>query len=1195
MRRFRREIKGSIALFLSMIMLLLVLLEGFLIDGSRVVAGKMMMSTAGDMALNAGLTYYDDSLRKIYGLFAVSETEEELKKNLEVYFKETIGEASGINGGDGGDGTQYTQKLLDSIKAAVTGDMNGQDATKIINLALKPGTFEVKGVPESALSNSYAIKNQILEYMKYRGPASLGYGMLEKLFAFKDLGKQQNAMEKKLDYEENLSDIQKACEEAYDNLVVYNRLLDEELNPSAVEEASLIINRNMYEAIIAVWCYSVLKNTPVLEEWETKPDDDLTFADMNEAGDTMEEVTGPDGSSVGTMESVYRDYTTSRGEGFAGHPRAAMDVVKLVLGYEEECGMYRVFYNTWETYKDEYDSLPEEEQDPEEYSEYEAIYDLYAGRIEKYISAPDEMLELLKSDIDNRMKTAADKLNQIAGQAENLKEAARLGKEALNDILTSMDTLEGKKAAWQGAIDDLSSGGTQTSMQTSMQADLDNKAKELNRQQVIDLQDKVGNGMAYAEMLLGAAADTKAAGFKLEDQDKSSYAAYMWNSFLHTSYKNDTNPFSIGDRFSTFDVDTWTENAVQTGSLSDSACTVYFVNLNGGVYEGNFRKMDLKNYSDQMDTAISGKNDPFYAYLERTCPKRDAEDTSKKDAEDKKKSLLEQGGSPDLTADGLPTLPSSGSASEHTDIKTTGGNAEKEEISKNAKENTKKTSNFLDQIGSLLEKGRDKLYISEYATKMFSYYTIDKTKEGEDRTEDEVTLSNYPMNAANNAMYKAEVEYILWGDASGSNDVSYTLATIFGIRLLLNMLYAFTGDPEIRSVSLGIATAIAGWTGFGVPLVQSVIIIAFALAESAYDIAELRNGKSIPIYKSTNTWVVKPSNMLGEITSDMITQVVKDAAKNAKELMFDKLDELTEETKDSFKSTFQNYADKTVKNIVSTASQTVLTPVQERLVSLINIPSDVGNSVEAQFTAAISSLRDDIAAEQDSIMKEIKLQAVDYFQNYLLTDVTACVSDIQQQEGLTTEAITEKVNTLMDECKAKLEEQLTSAAQSLVDSASGSVNNALDSANDKLQEKASEEIDKFVMRVGGEISSVDLSEGGILEGSGLDGGVSRSSFADALSMNYKEYLWMFIAVQSMVNEDAILQRIGTLIEANLTQSEAKPSKDFKLSEAYTFLEVKADADVSTTFFSLPVPVQGGGNVVLGQDKYTIGYHGVLGY
>lgn len=56
MERFTKEIKGSISLFLSMIILLLVILEGFLIDGSRVLAGKMFLSSAGDLALNAGLT-----------------------------------------------------------------------------------------------------------------------------------------------------------------------------------------------------------------------------------------------------------------------------------------------------------------------------------------------------------------------------------------------------------------------------------------------------------------------------------------------------------------------------------------------------------------------------------------------------------------------------------------------------------------------------------------------------------------------------------------------------------------------------------------------------------------------------------------------------------------------------------------------------------------------------------------------------------------------------------------------------------------------------------------------------------------------------------------------------------------------------------------------------------------------------------
>ena len=37
--RFKKQWKGSISLFMSMIILLLVILEGFLIDGSKVLAG----------------------------------------------------------------------------------------------------------------------------------------------------------------------------------------------------------------------------------------------------------------------------------------------------------------------------------------------------------------------------------------------------------------------------------------------------------------------------------------------------------------------------------------------------------------------------------------------------------------------------------------------------------------------------------------------------------------------------------------------------------------------------------------------------------------------------------------------------------------------------------------------------------------------------------------------------------------------------------------------------------------------------------------------------------------------------------------------------------------------------------------------------------------------------------------------------
>jgi hypothetical protein len=162
-----------------------------------------------------------------------------------------------------------------------------------------------------------------------------------------------------------------------------------------------------------------------------------------------------------------------------------------------------------------------------------------------------------------------------------------------------------------------------------------------------------------------------------------------------------------------------------------------------------------------------------------------------------------------------------------------------------------------------------------------------------------------------------------------------------------------------------------------------------------------------------------------------------------------------------------------------------------------------------------------------------------------------------------------------------------------VNSASTEVNNALDSANEDLQKNTSEAFDKMLMRIDCGVSFAELPDSS--DTVKAVGGEGRTSGAAALTMNYKEYLWLFIAVKSVQNEDDILQRIGTLIEANLASSNTKPSENFKIGSAYTFIEVDATADISTTFFSMPVPLQGGGSVTLGQDKYNIGYKGVLGY
>ncbi len=1202
MKMFTKEVRGSISLFLSAIILMLVILEGFLIDGSKVLAAKTFMSNAGDLSLNAGLTYYDDALREIYGLFAMSETEEELSANLKTYFQATLGESVGSSDGE------YVDQLLGYVQTAIQSGWDGAEAGKLLDLTLEGGSFSAKGVEGSALSETYVIKNQILEYMKYRGPASLGYGMLEKIYVFKDLDKQQKTMEAKLDYEETMSDVQKACEKAYENLVVYNEYLDNQLKPSHLEEESREINKEIYEASVAAWCYSAVKRDPQVDpDWENGIHGSETgYHDVREAASRC--------TLAPAMSAEYSAMVSELEGDFGSHPSAAMRAVKLMIGFKEERENYRATAQAWENYvlyyqkamkelEEELDGLDEDEDEGEieaieeemeelekeryGYEEdgrkikgFEEIYKDMREAANQYKTAVNVAALVLENDIDTRMQDAVTRLNKIAEDAEKVRILGTNGKSSLDDVLSSMNNLESKGQAWQNSINNLSAG----EVKTSMQSDYSNKSEKLDKEKIRTLQEKLSNGIAYAETIKKAAEQAKAVDNKLFRGEKSRYYPYMKSKLESSPSGGETLPYN-GTSYRDFSVAVWVGNANKSGILSDIAYTVYFDTVENSTGTTP-PTMNLSVYTSQMDQSISGKNDEFFKYLERICPKTEAEEEDSSKAKEEKKKLFDKAQFDMSPGESLPTLEAAEGGSGAPGFTETDSNADDKKVSKNAKNNSKGSSNFLSGVGQLLVKGRDKLYLAEYATKMFSYYTIDKT-DSNNKTRNQKNLSGYPMSAENNVMYKAEVEYILWGNPSGKKDVEYTLTTIFGIRFLLNSIYAFTGDPEIRQITLALATSIAGWTGFGVPLVQSVLIIGFALAETALDMKEIKDGKSVPIYKSTSNWQIKPS----ALTKEAIGQAINDAGSAAKDYLFAQLDQLTEDTKDVFKNKLESFANETVDNLVSTASAAVIAPVQERLIGLVNVVTPDREKIRSEIKEAVNGLKSSVQSEPDSALKEVKLAAISAFETQGINSVISAIEEVQNSETLSNWDIAKKINDRMKECQNTIETKIRSVADRAVKAARSEVDTALDSANENLQKNVSEGVDKMLMRIDCGVSFAELPEGG----AGSAGGQGRISGSAALTMNYEEYLWLFIAVKSVQSEEDMLKRIGTLIEANLSRSSSKPSPDFTIAGAYTFIEIDATAQLTTTFFSMPVPVKGGGSVTLGNDKYSIGYHGVLGY
>ena len=476
---------------------------------------------------------------------------------------------------------------------------------------------------------------------------------------------------------------------------------------------------------------------------------------------------------------------------------------------------------------------------------------------------------------------------------------------------------------------------------------------------------------------------------------------------------------------------------------------------------------------------------------------------------------------------------------------------------------------------------------------MFSYYTVDLPKDASGNPQVKKTLSGYEFSDKSNYLYKAEEEYILWGNADPKKDVEYTLALIFGIRFLLNTIYAFTGDPEIRSTSLSLAVSIAGWTGFGVPLVQSVIILGFALAESALDLNALKEGKSIPIYKSVRTWVVKPSGV-GTAFKEELGNLVNQGVKEAENALFDQLNKLTKESVGKLNQSLTDYGKAKVDDVVETATAAVLTPVQERLIGLVNVLDQSKSSVSEGINQALADVRISIEKEPDSVLRKAKIAAVDYMQNGGVDQIIQQVSSVQNANGLSAKDITERINGAVTSCRTNLKNKLTGMVTSEINSLTTELQNSIDASSKELQKDVNDKVDQYLMRIDCGISFSNLPDGD------TETTKTASKPSDALTMDYSEYLWLFIAVKS-VGEDGetkILQRIGKLIGKNMVMEEnpnKSSNKNFSISSAYTMIGVEADVNLKTTFFALPLPGITSDGKALGSDQLTLHYRGALGY
>lgn len=1145
---------------------------GLVVDGARISAARTSVSGAGDLAMNAALSEYDQVLYDVYGLFAISQNMDELESNVSRYFSNSINNSGLLDDSD-----SYTREFVNSIFSMFSGDE--LEFSNIVDLDTT-NDFSLIGVKDSSIANPTVLERQIVDYMKYRAPINLTKGLLTKLGCIGETSKQTKAVEAKVDYDKKLDTVQDACEKAYEAINTYNKKISDSnfshtnytseinqsiinaqgdynkmtqyiiaLNASSLKVTAVSKDSSLEKEINKAYDKSSSENK-VLDTLNTIKDKLKPYIELIEKSGKYEYVATDFMRSINALESVSGDNS------FEGQ-------IKYILQYNKLDGLKTV-YTLLNLYKTYYNKLSDTDKTTykNEYNEYEEA--------KTEINAASSLAQTKSNDWKSKAngygKDAGIQLYQtwyssISGITEALDDTNK----ALDAVVKKVKELDSARTTWGNKVSNLSDGD----IKTSMKGDYENSAKDINEDAINKLKSILTNNKKHFEAIK-------------ERLDGITF-------YEKKVCCNDYDSADFVGRFSS-----------SIGSLNVNSISDVTSNANN-IMNSKYSNKDANNLSPATFAKITATGDgmQFYKYLEKVCASADAADNSgaKTEATNNKKALIDKGNSSsNTTATGLSgSVPASISDAIPEDVQkalnalysSSGKNetflpnsvdkdGSNSKVADQNKSNLTKISTLLEDLLNVAkttgETARDRLYVEEYMTEMFSCYTDTVSKDGKISA---MSLNNKDMSS--NKFFGSEVEYILWGNNNVQTNLNYSKALIFGIRFALNSIYAFT-STDTRTPALTAATAIAGWTGFGVPIVQTVILLAWSMAESYVDVDNLCNGEAVVIYKSKDTWVLGIGG---------VKNVAKEIASKSVDDIFDKIQDFTTDKIDELTTGISNYVTKTTDGVKDSVIGAITAPLEQLTLQIVGSSESLTKEkIQEKYEYCLNSLLN--SDNSNSASSKAKKAAIDVLNSSAKNQIVDKLYEIYQNSA--TQSI------------AVLNEKVTNMINDISDRIDSTIKNTISSYGDELQSKVSETISNGGSKVKENVTSLIENYTSDLCGSTESStGITASS---GLTLNYKEYLKAFILINmlSKDKENSMLKRTAELIQSNVSTYPDEGS--FNVASAYTMVQLSATITVRTTFFNIPIEsgLSDDGKTMysldysnIGTGKQKIKYKSVLGY
>lgn len=221
-------IKGSISIFLIITFVANYLLAALLVDATRVHAAKTEVQAAAEIATQNILTRYDEYLYELYGLFAVTDMDQDaIASSVKDYIDQMVclgvGEDSSLS------------KVMDQSAFFDAG----------IDKAWKPYELDLKVTAGSnvTLASNDVLKSQILDQMKFRAPVQIADSFLDFLDTVGELEDTKKAVEEKTESDEKLQDCLDSFEEAEEKArTLKNKVVNYTLKPTEKKLSSDLPN-----------------------------------------------------------------------------------------------------------------------------------------------------------------------------------------------------------------------------------------------------------------------------------------------------------------------------------------------------------------------------------------------------------------------------------------------------------------------------------------------------------------------------------------------------------------------------------------------------------------------------------------------------------------------------------------------------------------------------------------------------------------------------------------------------------------------------------------------------------------------------------------------------------------------------------------------------------------------------------------